>query len=306
LCKKTLIADTLVLWSDPIYSSVAGGAVPTLYEAWTAALAFTFQIYFDFSGYTDMALGIALMMGIRLPLNFMSPYKATSIIDFWRRWHITLSRFLRDYVYFPLGGNRRGQVRRYVNLLLTMLIGGFWHGASWTFVAWGALHGLYLMINHGWRYVRERLGLRPTGSVYGLWAARLLTFLAVVIAWVFFRAETFTAALAILRGMAGLGPWGEPTHVRHFACLLGLLAFVFLLPNSQQLLAGIRPAIQNIEPQSFGLLQRLGAMSGMATPKGTIVLNSLTGLAFALLFLVALVHQMGITSSLKPFIYFQF
>ena len=109
-----------------------------------------FQLYFDFSGYSDMAIGISLMFGIFLPLNFNSPYKATSIIDFWRRWHMTLSQFLRDYLYIPLGGNRHGRVLRYVNLMITMLLGGLWHGAAWTFVVWGALHGAYLCINHAW------------------------------------------------------------------------------------------------------------------------------------------------------------
>ena len=306
LCKKTLLADSLVHWSDPIYASVAGGAAPTLYEAWTAALAFTFQIYFDFSGYTDMALGIALMVGIRLPLNFASPYKATSIIDFWRRWHITLSRFLRDYVYIPLGGNRKGPARRYINLLLTMLIGGLWHGAAWTFVVWGGLHGLYLMINHAWRHMRERLGWQPTGSAYGLWAARLLTFFVVVVGWVFFRAETFSTAATILRSMAGLGPWGEPMHLRHLAYLFALTGCVFLLPNSQQLVASIRPAIETVQPQALALLQRVGTVTRLVESDGTIALNSLTGIAFALAVLAAMAYQARVTEGLKPFIYFQF
>ena len=145
LVKKVLIADALVLWSDPVFASAQAGAVPSLFAAWVGALSFTFQIYFDFSGYTDMALGLALMLGVRLPLNFDSPYKATSIIDFWRRWHMTLSRFLRDYVYIPLGGNRLGERRRNFNLMLTMLVGGLWHGAAWTFIVWGGLHGFYLV-----------------------------------------------------------------------------------------------------------------------------------------------------------------
>src|SRR5262249_10969765 len=147
LVKKVVIADTLVAWSDPVFAAARGGQMPNLYAAWVAALSFTFQIYFDFSGYTDMALGLALLVGIRLPLNFDSPYKAINIVEFWRRWHMTLSRFLRDYVYIPIGGNRRGERRRTVNLMLTMLVGGLWHGAAWTFVGWGALHGFYLIVN---------------------------------------------------------------------------------------------------------------------------------------------------------------
>ena len=166
---------------------------PTFDQAWIGALAYTFQLYFDFSGYSDMAIGISLMFGIFLPLNFNSPYKATSIIDFWRRWHMTLSQFLRDYLYIPLGGNRRGRVLRYVNLMITMLLGGLWHGAAWTFVVWGALHGAYLCINHAWNnYGPESPPrLAPLANA----ASLVLTFLAVVVAWVFFRADSMSSAL---------------------------------------------------------------------------------------------------------------
>ena len=201
LFKKTVIADELAGLATPAFNAAAAGHPLTLLEAWGAALAYTFQIYFDFSGYTDMALGASRMFGIVLPLNFCSPYKATSIIEFWRRWHITLSRFLRDYVYIALGGNRTSSIGRYRNLLLTMLIGGLWHGASWTFVLWGGLHGFYLVINHGWRSLRSRL---TTAALPGERAlATLVTFVAVVIAWVFFRATDFTSAVSILAGMAG-------------------------------------------------------------------------------------------------------
>ena len=128
----------------------------SIFVSWGGALAYTCQLYFDFSAYSDMAIGIARCFGIRFPMNFFSPYKATSIIEFWQRWHITLSRFLRDYVYIGLGGNRRGRARRYLNLMVTMLLGGLWHGANWTFVAWGGLHGLYLIINHAWRSLTDR------------------------------------------------------------------------------------------------------------------------------------------------------
>ena len=146
LFKKTVLADGI----QPLVALAFNQAAPSFDQAWIGALAYTFQLYFDFSGYSDMAIGISLMFGIFLPLNFNSPYKATSIIDFWRRWHMTLSQFLRDYLYIPLGGNRHGSVLRYVNLMITMLLGGLWHGAAWTFVLWGALHGLYLCINHAW------------------------------------------------------------------------------------------------------------------------------------------------------------
>jgi alginate O-acetyltransferase complex protein AlgI len=137
LAKKVMLADTAALYASPGFDAVAAGARPDALAAWGAALAYTAQLYFDFSGYSDMAIGAGLLFGIRLPVNFASPYRAESIIDFWHRWHITLSRFLRDYLYVPLGGNRKGRARRYVNLLITMVLGGFWHGAGWTFVIWG-------------------------------------------------------------------------------------------------------------------------------------------------------------------------
>src|SRR3954454_14507383 len=181
LFKKVVIADNLAQFVTPVFAHLdAGGGVTTPW-AWLSTLAYRLQIYFDFSGYSDMAVGLALLFGIRLPVNFRSPYQATSIIEFWRRWHITLSRFLRDYLYIPLGGNRRGEARRYVNLLLTMLLGGLWHGAAWNFVIWGGLHGAYLCLNHLWRAWRGDGG-RPSMLAKVLcWA---LTFFAVVIAWV--------------------------------------------------------------------------------------------------------------------------
>src|SRR5450830_1540606 len=150
LFKKVVLADSVAGYANQGFGAAASGVSLTPIEAWSAALSYTFQLYFDFSGYSDMAIGLSRMFGIRLPLNFDSPYKAASITEFWRRWHMTLSRFLRDYLYIPLGGNRKGPTRRYVNLLTTMVLGGLWHGAGWTFVAWGALHGAYLCIDHVW------------------------------------------------------------------------------------------------------------------------------------------------------------
>ena len=204
LFKKMIIADTVALNARAAFAAAAAGKPISLFESWTAALSYTFQIYFDFSGYSDMAIGLGLMFGIKLPVNFFSPYKATSIIDFWRRWHMTLSRFLRDYLYFPLGGNRKGRGRRYINLLVTMLLGGLWHGAGLTFIVWGALHGFYLVVNHLWRRLKPGRTATGKSSRLGIWAARLLTFLAVVLAWVFFRAENMETALFMLSSMFGL------------------------------------------------------------------------------------------------------
>ncbi|MCW8932690.1 MAG: MBOAT family protein [Gammaproteobacteria bacterium] len=212
LFKKVVIADGIAIYATPVFTAADGGVSLTFFEAWGGALAYTLQLYFDFSGYSDMAIGLARMFGIKLPENFNSPYKANNIIDFWRCWHMTLSRFLRDYLYFPLGGNRKGRTRRYVNLMLTMLLGGLWHGAGWTFIIWGGLHGFYLITNHVWHYLKRNTILSHLTlikadnyiiSLFSKVISRLLTFLAIVIAWVFFRAETFDGALKILYGMSG-------------------------------------------------------------------------------------------------------
>jgi alginate O-acetyltransferase complex protein AlgI len=197
LFKKIAIADSLAPLVQPVFSNITHLG---MIEAWTGALLYTFQLYYDFSGYSEMAVGLAFLMNVRIPINFDSPYKATSIIDFWRRWHISLSNFLRDYLYIPLGGNRRGETRRYVNILITMLLGGLWHGAGWTFAAWGALHGASLAMNHMWRATKLRLP-----SV----VAWLLTFVVVVIGWVFFRAPDISSAVHMLATMAGLH--GQPS-----------------------------------------------------------------------------------------------
>lgn len=196
LFKKLVIADTFSPWVAAVFD---GSGRLTLFEAWSGALCYTFQIYFDFSGYSDMALGLGRLFNIELPLNFDSPYKATSIIDFWRRWHISLSTFLRDYLYIPLGGSRKGTLRRYGNLAVTMLLGGLWHGASWNFVIWGGLHGLYLCANNGLRAAGSQKIPAPLRGIGG-WLA---TFLAVIVGWVFFRATTLARSVEILQAMAG-------------------------------------------------------------------------------------------------------
>ena len=231
LFKKTCLADGI----QPLVAPAFGANTPLFDQAWIGALAYTFQLYFDFSGYSDMAIGISLMFGIFLPLNFNSPYKATSIIDFWRRWHMTLSQFLRDYLYIPLGGNRHGRTLRYVNLMVTMVLGGLWHGAAWTFVAWGALHGAYLCINHAWNNFGPRIAPRftPLANV----AAFILTFLSVVIAWVFFRADSMSSALYVLSKMA------DPTQIAigrdemaHTVFIIVYAAIAWFAPNTQAIM----------------------------------------------------------------------
>jgi len=192
LFKKVVIADTFATWATAGFDTAT---TLNLFEAWTTSLSYTFQLYFDFSGYTDMAIGAALLFNIRLPINFNSPYKATSIQDFWRRWHITLSRFLKDYVYIPLGGNRNGEIRTYANLFATFLLGGIWHGAGWTFVFWGTLHGIALVIHRAW----YRLGFKMNTVL-----AWFITFNFINMSWVFFRAKEFEDAIKVLNGMLGM------------------------------------------------------------------------------------------------------
>jgi D-alanyl-lipoteichoic acid acyltransferase DltB (MBOAT superfamily) len=296
LAEKVLIADYAATYANPLFAAAAGGARPALIEAWVGALAFTLQIYFDFAGYSDMAIGLALLFGFRLPLNFDAPYRSASIVEFWRRWHITLSSFLRDYLYIGLGGNRRGRARRYANLFATMLLGGLWHGAGWTFVAWGALHGGYLVVNHAWRAVAPSAPRLLPPALARL-ASVALTFLCVVVGWVFFRADGFAAALAVLGGMAGLNgltlpleleglagalrgalPWlpvgfgelatgGLRDHAWFAVALVACYGLVWLGPTTAELMAGANPTLESIEAP--GRLRwrpgwRAGLVAGLA------------------------------------------
>lgn len=257
LAKKVLLADPLAPWVAEVFNHAND---VTLVEAWFGAIAYTLQLYFDFSGYSDMAIGLGLIFNIRLPINFDSPYKATSVVDFWRRWHITLSNFLRDYLYIPLGGNRKGALRRYINLIITMLLGGLWHGAGWTYVIWGGLHGCFLAVNHGWK----KMGLKLPIAI-----AWLLTFIAVIFSWVVFRATNLIEALALYKAMLGMNGVTLPggfqrifpalsqwrvgfTEFPHLPLnyqqaiirLALLLAIVIALPNTQQIMQRFQPSWQ--------------------------------------------------------------
>jgi len=273
LFKKVIIADGVAEYSTPVFDASESGMALTFFEAWGASMAFTLQIYFDFSGYSDMAIGLGRMFGVRLPLNFHSPFKAVNMIDLWRRWHMTLTRFLRDYLYFPLGGNRKGLLRRDVNMMITMLLGGLWHGAAWTFVIWGGMHGLFLAINQRWHKLRLALGHdleRPTW--YGREAARLLTFIMFVFGAAFFRSESFAGAMNMVWSMVGgnglslpmslsrlvpgagaslahygivfqgmfsnyIVPWSEGMPL-----LVSSLLLAFYAPNTQQYMIDAQPA----------------------------------------------------------------
>src|SRR5262249_49141976 len=198
---------------------------------------FALQIYFDFSGYSDMAMGLAALFGVRLPANFLSPYRSHSVIEFWRRWHITLSQFLRDYLYVPLGGNRKGEPRRYLNLIVTMSLGGLWHGAAWTFVAWGLLHGMFLSLNHLWRSTcaRAPAAARFNDSAIMIPVSWMLTFAAVTFAWCLFRAPSFEAALRVAGAMACFGADGASAFGWCEAVIIVAgVGWVALLPNSIQ------------------------------------------------------------------------
>jgi D-alanyl-lipoteichoic acid acyltransferase DltB (MBOAT superfamily) len=255
-------------YATPVFALADHGGSINFFQAWEGSIAYTLQLYFDFSGYSDMAIGLSRLFGIKLPLNFNAPYQACNIIDFWRRWHMTLSRFLRDYLYFGLGGNRKGEFRRYINLFLTMLLGGLWHGAGWTFVAWGALHGFYLIINHLW----QKLWGKPIDRWWSRGIARTITLLAVVIGWVFFKASTFDGALSILHGMINLpttfhgriGPlegilvslgfgfdsgYLAMEHYSKLAQLMFWLAVLLFWPTTQQLMRNFDPAI-DYKPES--------------------------------------------------------
>ena len=272
LFKKLVIASFLARTIvDPVF---AAPAEHSSFEILIAIYAYAVQIYADFSGYTDMAIGIALLLGFRFPQNFNSPYTATSLQDFWRRWHMTLSRWLRDYLYIPLGGSRRGRLLTYRNLMITMLLGGLWHGAAWTFVIWGGLHGAGLAFER-WR--RERspaTAVAPSRAI--VWRNRLITFNFVCLAWVFFRASSFESAEEMLRGL--FGRWGEPSPLVTF----GVLAAIAVGIGAQYLPARL-PSL------AMARFSRL-PLAGQAVVLGACVM---------------LVGTLGPTG-VPPFIYFQF
>lgn len=317
LWKKVIVADTFAVVVGPVFDAAAGGRAPGLAESWIGALSYALQLYFDFSGYSDMAIGLARMFGLRFPENFNSPYKARSIVEFWRRWHMTLSAFLRDYLYIALGGNRRGSARRYINLFLTMLLGGLWHGAGWTFVIWGALHGGYLIVNHAIVGVRKTLEFGPPHALTSLLGG-VVTFLAVLVGWVFFRAPSLDGARAMLAGMVGahgvalppeylaaMGALGRalqaagvqasdlillPRRLSEIVPELVLAyAVVFLAPNTTQIFAS---AQRQLHPPSDSKL--------------TTSLSFQPSVVWAVALGVALTLSLAAVAGRTEFLYFQF
>lgn len=315
LFKKLVLADSLADLSDPIFDAAAQGTPVNTIDAWLATLGFSFQIYFDFSGYSDIAIGSARLFGIILPENFRSPYKSRSVIEIWHRWHITLSRFLRDYLYIALGGNRHGRANRYRNLLLTMLLGGLWHGAAWTYVVWGALHGLYLCINHGWRAMGEKYGFAGVSGHHLLAPLYLLlTFLAWSLAMVVFRAPDLgTAGSIVQSGFVTFTSFPEPILVgtlaeslpQQFLSLAGVpnAAYVaawftigvaagicWMFPNTQEFMKDFEPVISS--PGSGP------AKAPWITWRPTVVFACGSGVILSLGLLKM--------SSISEFLYFQF
>jgi alginate O-acetyltransferase complex protein AlgI len=305
LFKKVILADGVANYSDQVFA-LAGQQPLTFLEAWIGALAFGLQIYFDFSAYSDIAVGVALLFGIALPVNFTSPYKACNIIEFWRRWHITLSQFLRHYLYFPLGGNRAGKTRRYANLFIVMLLGGLWHGAGWNFILWGGLHGSYLAINHVWRAMMGRSNAGMGGSLTDTAFGWAITFLCVTVAWVPFRAADLATTFSLYRGMVGMNglawpAWLAPdtatgAELLTLALSPGALVFmttalaiVLLLPNCYELTAKHGQSESDAAP-----LSRLAAFLKPPIVRiACIVLMLSTSIAFML-------------DEPSSFIYFQF
>ena len=311
VAKKVLIADRIAVYATPVFQAGASGVKIPLVEAWCGTLAYAFQIYFDFSAYSDMAVGLGLMFAVRLPVNFNSPYKSASLIEFWRRWHITLSHFLRDYLYIPLGGNRKGEPRRYGNLLTVMVLAGLWHGAAWTFVAWGTLHGIGLALNHLWRTLRYPKKFEPRPG----WSGRIVTFFFVTIAWVLFRSDDMATASNLFAGLFGAngivlpstyfhylgslapllaahGVRFEPGYlflgIKEIIILLTLLAVVLFAPNALEI-GGYKPFTDD---------QRLRVLPSWLQWQPTVY----WGIGLSLLSILSLIMM----SDAGEFLYFQF
>lgn len=298
LFKKVVLIDPHVPYIDIVYTQAASGVPIGFIDAWTGAIGYAFQIYLDFSGYSDMAIGLALVFGLRLPINFFSPYKAASIREFWRRWHITLSRFLQNYLYIPLGGSRRGTRRTVFALMGTMLLGGLWHGAGWQFIVWGGLHGSLLVLNHLWFDLRSRFAVMNLISRHWLYRGCMviLTFFALSVTWVFFRADSVATAMNMLYGMAGLNQVESITSLTKgiVPAFPVYFLFVWALPNTIQIMRRFPVSLKPTQFQPQLALNRRWTL--------TYQFTWFWALATVVLFLASWFSM----SNLSPFIYFQF
>lgn len=310
LAKKCVIADSFSPDAASAFSAAACGGMLSAPIAWKGALAYTLQLYFDFSGYTDMAIGVSRMFNIRLPFNFNSPYKSASIIDFWRRWHMTLARFLRDYIYFPLGGNRRGAARRNVNVLVTMLLCGLWHGAGWTFVIWGGLHGLYLIVNRGWWMIKPSRAIERLPSRLRTAIATAITFFAVLVAWVFFRAADIPSAfrmLAAMTGAYGFTPPAPPAVYGDFDLLmLGLGASGVFIRSASALFYAAALFVVFAMPNTQDLIEPDRLLPGADRLSSTIPIQWSASLSWAIICALLMGTSLMTFSHVSEFIYFQF
>jgi D-alanyl-lipoteichoic acid acyltransferase DltB (MBOAT superfamily) len=297
LFKKVVVADTCAGYADAGYTLLHSGKLVDTATAWTSVLAYAFQLYYDFSGYSDMAVGLARLFGIRFPANFNSPYKSTGIIEFWRRWHISLSRFLRDYLYFPLGGNRYGSVRRYVNLMIVMVLGGLWHGANWTFPIWGAIHGAMLIVNHAWRNLSvSQASVFNTRIMHAVFVG--LTFFAVTFAWIPFRSSTLAEARQMFSSMFAIPlDWSSTRQLLVQIVGLGgavlwltiVAVATWTLPNSYQIFKRFNP-VNNLSREQLSGVWAIDKLDFKVTA------------ILAAMFVLSVLHL----SHVSPFLYFQF
>lgn len=294
LFKKIVLADGIAQYSDPIFDAVAAGAIPDTGQAWRAALCYTLQLYFDFSGYSDMAVGIANLFGIRIPVNFFSPYKARNVSDFWRRWHISLGYFLRTYLYFPLGGSHAGLKRTLFNMLFVMTLCGVWHGAGWTFIVWGLLHGIALCVHRLWSTYGPVLGReRVSGRIVSALAV-LMTFVFTVVCWVIFRSESIGVAEVILTSMFTGASTKIPFvyNMHSEQAIAALMLIVWALPNLYQAMGMFSPGIQLYKFAPSGVT--LGARWQYT------VLGVLSGFLFVFAFSMMLINGQS------AYLYFEF
>ncbi len=299
LFKKYALADSLAGYSNTVFAQADALTTITTLTAWKATFAYTFQIYFDFSGYSDMAIGLGRIFGFKLPLNFFSPYKSLNISEFWRRWHITLSRFLRDYLYIPLGGNQRGITRTGIHLLVVMWLGGLWHGAGWNFIIWGLLHGCYLLIFHLFQAIKVYFPaiIKQNRFIpYFHFISWTLTFLAICFAWIFFRAETWQGAMTMITALIDFSnlTWHYQSEIDFYLLFAFLITLIF--PTTWQIMHRYQPTI-TLPPHREKVLKSINSL-----------LTWQFNYRWALIggFLMAIIILKMIQGQPTEFIYFQF